>query len=248
MTRDLESAPTQQKALEVILAAAEPGEPVPTLQELAAILKLRAPSNVRRVLDQLERKRYITWDRGPSGRAKTGRIRPTEKAYEWREKREESARPGVAPLRQARSAARGVRFVPVLGEAAAGTPILADTESVRPIPDDEESARQYLPLPARRLHNAEDEAFLVQVRGESMIGDGVLPGDYVVVAPDSEWRNGEMVLVLLDGETTVKRVWHDGKEVRLESSNPAFPVKTLKRADELNIQGKVIGLVRWGIE
>jgi repressor LexA len=245
MTRDLESAPTQRKALEAILAAAEPGEPVPTLQELAETLELKAQSNVRRVLEELERKGYIVWERGLSGRARTGRIRPTKKAYDWQEGSRETS---VVPLRRAREAKPGVRLVPVSGEAAAGTPIPADEESLRPISDDEESARDYLPLPARHLHPAEDEAFLVQVRGESMKGDGVLPSDYVVVVPDLRWRNGEMVVVLLDGEVTVKRVWREGTGIRLVSSNPDFPARTLKRADELQIRGKVIGLVRWDIK
>jgi len=242
---DLGSAPTQRKALEVILATADPGEPIPTLQELAAILKLKAPSNVRRVLEGLEAKHYIVWDRGPSGRAKTGRIRPTKKAYEWRSASQGLSMALVSPSRFVEP---GTRLVPLRGEVAAGIPIPAEEENVRPIPDDEENVREYLPLPARHLHEAEDEAFIIQVKGESMTGDGVLPGDYVVVVPTSEWKNGEMIVVIVDGEATVKRVWRDGKAIRLMSSNPAFPPRTLKQEDAPSVQGKVIGVIRWDIK
>lgn len=245
MGRDLESAPTQRKALEVIFASEEPGEQVPTLQEFAAVLGLKAPSNVHRVLEELEAKGYIVWDRAPSGRARTGRIRLTKKAYGWRSG---SQGLGVVPFPQYRAVAPGAQLVPLRGEAGAGTPILADEESVRQIPDDPENVRQYLPLPARRLHPAEDEAFMVKVKGESMTGDGVLPGDYVVVVPDQEWRNGDMLVVIVDGEAMVKRVWREVGVIRLESSNPAYPTRILKREDESLIQGKVIGVVRWDVK
>jgi repressor LexA len=96
-----------------------------------------------------------------------------------------------------------------------------------------------------------DDTFAVIIRGDSMAGDGVLDGDYLVVVPDPDPENGEMVLVSLGGDTgdtTIKRLRHEGATVRLESSNPDYPPIVARQDAQLVILGKVIGVVRRHIE
>jgi repressor LexA len=231
MRRDLESAPTQQKVLIEILNASERGEPPPTLEELAKALGQAAKSNIHRALTQLLVKGYIEWDRAES-RAKPRRIRPTEKAWALRSPVQE---PETVSLEAELSKELDTRLVPLLWRVAAGQPILADEENVR----------DYLPLPRQRVRGA--EVFMLEVNGDSMTGDGVLDGDYVVVASDPAPRDGEMVVALVDGEATVKRLWHEDGAILLEASNPAYPPIRLTGDNEVAIQGRVIALVRWHI-
>ena len=129
------------------------------------------------------------------------------------------------------------RPVPLLGRIAAGKPILADGDDLR----------GFLPLPAQHVRGA--EVYMLEVRGESMLGDGILDGDYIIVASDMKPGNGDIGVVLVDNdEATVKHVYYDDDTIRLESSNPAFPPITLKQRDNPIIQGSVIGVVRWFIK
>jgi SOS-response transcriptional repressor LexA len=145
---------------------------------------------------------------------------------------------GVAP---------DLRLIPVVEEVAAGSPVLA-TEDLGYLPVPALVAGEdtkYLPLPAGYARR--DDAFAVIMSGDSMAGDGVLDGDYLVVVPDQEPENGEMVLVNLGGETgdtTVRRLWHEGATVRLESPNPDYPPIVAGQDAQLVILGKAIGVFR----
>ena len=134
--------------------------------------------------------------------------------------------------------ARG-RPVPLLGRVAAGEPIFVDGENVR----------EYLPLPAQHVRGA--EVYMLEVDGDSMTGDGVLKGDYIIVDSHPAWREGDMVVVLHKNAATVKRVWREGSSIHLESSNPKYEPIILEEGDGQEdkpvIQGRVIGVVRWQI-
>ena len=84
--------------------------------------------------------------------------------------------------------------------------------------------------------------FVLKVRGESMIGEQIRDGDYVICERRSDPRNGETVVALLDnGEATLKKYYNDGKKIRLEPANPDFePILV----DQVEIQGVVRGVLR----
>jgi SOS-response transcriptional repressor LexA len=132
-----------------------------------------------------------------------------------------------------------VRLVPLLWEVAAGKPMLADEENVR----------DYLALPGQHVRGG--EVYMFVVRGDSMMGeDGVLEGDYVIVDPEESWDNGDMVVVSVgsdEGRATVKRIWHEGTHIHLESSNPAYEPQDYAVEDAPIVRGKVIGIARWHI-
>jgi len=125
------------------------------------------------------------------------------------------------------------RTVPVLGRVAAGVPILADSEAVE----------EFISLPADRARGA--EVYMLEVKGESMIGDGILDRDHVVVVTDPRPPQGTIAVVLIGEEATVKHVHYDSGALRLSSSNPDFPDQVYGEHDNPVIQGRVIGVVRW---
>ncbi|MCR4427397.1 MAG: transcriptional repressor LexA [Firmicutes bacterium] len=124
--------------------------------------------------------------------------------------------------------ARGVVSIPVVGRVTAGAPILAV-----------ENIDEYFPLP--RSFAGESEVFMLKVSGESMIGAGILDGDYVIVRRQAAAANGDIVVALIEDEATVKRFFHEDGHIRLEPENPAFSALITEKATVL---GKVVGLVR----
>lgn len=122
-------------------------------------------------------------------------------------------------------------MVPLLGSIAAGSPIEAM-----------ESADEQIPVPAEMVRNIRD-AFLLRVKGDSMIGDGILPRDLVLIKPQVNANNGDLVAAMIDGEATVKRFHSDSKGVQLLPSNPNYePI--VVRSENSRIVGKVVGLIR----
>ncbi len=120
--------------------------------------------------------------------------------------------------------------LPVLGEIAAGPPVFAEGA----VEAYAERLADLLPV--------EPGDFLLRVRGDSMVGIGIRPGDYVVVRPFSgEPPPGAVVVVLLPGEetATLKRFYREGKEVLLRSENPAYPELRFP-AEAVRVQGEVI--------
>lgn len=87
-----------------------------------------------------------------------------------------------------------------------------------------------------------DEMFLLEVKGESMIEDHITPGDWVVVKRQQAARDGEIVVALVDnGEATLKRIYRDRGRIRLQPANSSMePIYV----DRVEIQGKVVGLIR----
>ncbi len=118
--------------------------------------------------------------------------------------------------------------VPLLGRVAAGMPILAV-----------ENREELFPLPTH--FTGSGEFFMLTVRGDSMIEAGILDEDMVVVRRQNDVNNGDIVVVLLDEEATVKRFFRESGRVRLQPENSLMePIY----ATDLQILGKVIGLVR----
>ncbi|NWE80441.1 LexA family protein, partial [Pseudomonas yamanorum] len=87
--------------------------------------------------------------------------------------------------------------------------------------------------------------YLLQVQGDSMIGDGILDGDLVAVRRTGEVRNGQIVVARLEGEVTIKRFERTATGIRLLPRNPAYePIVVDPEHQELSIEGVFCGLVR----
>lgn len=120
--------------------------------------------------------------------------------------------------------------VPILGFIAAGTPIEAYTDP---------NATMAIP---HSFVSGKKRTYVLQVRGESMIEDGIMDGDYVVIEQTEIANNGEIVVALLDnGMATLKRYFKETTRIRLEPANAKMQPIFVKN---IRIQGKVTGLIR----
>jgi repressor LexA len=118
--------------------------------------------------------------------------------------------------------------LPLVGQVAAGEPILA-----------EENIEEYLDVPD--VIGGEDGDYILRVRGESMIDVGILDGDFVVVRPTERGRDGEIVVALLDDEATVKRFFREKDQIRLQPENKSMkPIRTR----DARLLGRVVGVFR----
>jgi repressor LexA len=120
-----------------------------------------------------------------------------------------------------------VRMVPVVGQVAAGQPILAS-----------ENIEQTMSLPAEM---ADEATFILRVRGESMIEAGIMDGDFVVVRQQQTANNGEIVVAMIDDEATVKTFFREPDRIRLQPENSSMePIYSR----DVSILGKVVALFR----
>ena len=125
------------------------------------------------------------------------------------------------------SVSRG-RTVPLVGRVTAGLPILAI-----------ENIEDYLTLPQHMV--GMDDLFCLRVQGESMIEIGILDGDIIVVRQQDDAVNGEVVVALIEDEATVKRIFYEETQVRLQPENRYMdPIY----ADSVQVLGKVVALFR----
>ncbi len=124
------------------------------------------------------------------------------------------------------------REIPVLGRVAAGQPLLS-----------EQNVEGTFTLPREWVNG--DEAFLLKVQGESMIGAHILPGDHALVRRQSSAENGDIVVALVNDEATVKRVLFRPGEVILQPENPSMaPIHVKQGEKSFQILGKVTGILR----
>ncbi len=181
----------------------------PTVREIGEHVGLASPSTVHAHLANLERAGLL--HRDPT--------KPRALELIGRERRE--------PERQQNAA---VAHLPLLGQIAAGGPMLAD-----------QNIEDYLPMPASTKGD-----FLLRVKGESMIDAGILDGDLVIVQRAQDARNGEIVVALAGDdestdEATVKTFYREGNRVRLQPENASLePIY----ARHVQILGRVVGVFR----
>lgn len=126
--------------------------------------------------------------------------------------------------------------VPMLGRIAAGTPIESIEFEADRLRIDRSTLGRY----------ARGKVFALRVEGDSMIGDGILDGDTVFVAHGTEARDGEIAAVMVDGAATVKRIYRDGRNLRLEPSNPTMAAIIVRGEDgrDTSLLGKVVAIQR----
>jgi repressor LexA len=118
--------------------------------------------------------------------------------------------------------------LPLVGQVAAGQPVLAD-----------ENIEDYVPVPG--IAGGDDGEFVLRVNGDSMRDVGILDGDHVIVRRQESASDGEIVVALVGEEATVKRFFKEADHVRLQPENAAMePIRTR----DLQVLGRVVGLCR----
>jgi repressor LexA len=122
-------------------------------------------------------------------------------------------------------------YLPLVGTIAAGTPITAM-----------ENIEGMVPVPPEMVKNVQG-AFVLRVKGDSMIDEHIMPRDLVIIKPQSTAENGDLVAVLLGDEATVKRIHFTNGRARLIPANAAYePIEI--NCEDARVIGKVIGLMR----
>jgi repressor LexA len=181
----------------------------PSVREIGDAVGLTSPSTVHSHLNTLQRLGYLRRD-------------PTKpRAIEVR----------YDPNSGAVMERRPVRHVPLVGDVAAGTDVLA-----------EENVEELLPVPVD--FTGEGELFMLRVRGDSMIEAGILDGDFVVASQIDHPNNGDIVVAgIPGGEATVKCYSRSGAEVTLTPANASMEPMVF-RADEVAIYGRVVTVMR----
>lgn len=227
MTRH--DAERRKKILEYIAhTVAERGYP-PSVREIAEAVGLASPSAVHHHLSALERDGLL--ERGAhSSRALRLTVRAeAELGLPARRPApvERPERGRVTPFRM--PVERETLALPVIGEIAAGRPIEAYAEGA-----------ETLEVP--RSLQARDDSYVLRVRGKSMIDALIDDGDYVVVQPQATAHDGDIVVALLeDNGVTLKRFYREKDRIRLQPANAEMePIY----ASEVQVQGKVVGVIR----
>jgi repressor LexA len=125
--------------------------------------------------------------------------------------------------------ASNTRELPLFGYIAAGRPLEVE------VSDETISVPEHL--------TSRGENYVLKVRGDSMVDDGILDGDLVIIARRERADNGEMVVANVNGEVTLKRIYKEGERVRLQPANSMMsPIYAAAR--EVAVQGVVVGLMR----
>ncbi len=176
----------------------------PTVREICETVNLKSTSSVHSHLETLEKNGYIRRD-------------PTKpRAIEICDDSFQMVRTEMVSI-------------PVVGNVAAGQPILA-----------EENIQDYFPVPADRVPKG--ESFMLNVRGDSMINVGIFDGDRILVNSCDTARNGEIVVALIDDSATVKTFYKEKDHIRLQPENDSMDPIIV---DNCQIMGKVFGVFRF---
>jgi repressor LexA len=206
---DTELSGKRREILEFIAAQLRARGYPPSVREIGEAVGLTSSSTVHAHLTTLQRQGYLRRD-------------PTKpRAIEVRYDASSSA-----PIER-----RPARHVPLVGDVAAGTDVLA-----------QENIEELLPLPED--FTGEGQLFMLRVRGDSMIDAGILDGDYVVVREQTEATKGDIVVAGIPGEeATVKTYGRKGSKVILMPANPRLDPMVLDPSD-VNIFGRVVTVLR----
>ena len=200
----------EQKILDFIKEQIKENGYPPSVREICAAVGLKSTSSVHSYLNKLAEKGCIT---------KTGLKTRALKVIE-----EESS--------NITSSDSNVLSIPLVGNVAAGAPILA-----------EQNIEEYFSIPSSFLSKSaiSSNTYMLKVKGESMINVGIYNGDYIIISKQNTATNGEIVVALIDNEATVKTFYKEKDHIRLQPENDTMDPIIVK---DVKILGKVVGLFR----
>jgi repressor LexA len=201
----------------------------PTIREIGEGLDIRSTNGVNDHLKALEKKGFLARDR-----VKSRALIPTTAAREALGGTPARGGAKVLPFPGVQKPGARVIEIPIVGRVAAGQPILA-----------QERVEDTVQVDAFLLGTSK-KVYGLRVQGDSMIGDGILPGDYVFVKKQLHADDGDIVVAMIDDEATVKRVYFEGERIRFQPSNPRMAPIYVREADfkSTMILGVVVGVYR----
>lgn len=201
--------PRQREILNVISTSMQERGYPPSVREIGEAVGLNSPSTVHNHLNTLQKMGFLRRD--PT------KPRALEVRFDTNSEVAMERRPS--------------RHVPLIGEVAAGTGLLA-----------QQNVEDLIPLPTD--FTGEGELFMLRVRGDSMIDAGILDGDFVVARQQQTADNGDIVVAGIPGdEATVKTFKKSGNKITLVPSNPTMEPMVFT-SDEVSVFGKVVTVMR----
>jgi repressor LexA len=191
----------------------------PTIREIGEHFGIRSTNGVNDHLKALERKGYLL-----RGELKSRALSLVDGGKAAFKKRELQAVPETDTIE-----------IPVVGKVAAGAPILA-----------QENITDHVRIDSMLLGENGKRVFALRVAGDSMIGDGIMDGDYIFVRKQLAAETGEIVVAMIEDEATVKRFYPEGDRIRFQPSNPRLKPIYVSRDDfrDTQILGVVVGVYR----
>ena len=208
----------------------------PSFDEMKEALDLRSKSGIHRLITALEERGFI---RRLAHRARAIEIVKLPDSLEPNNKvaklnanfsKDSSIKPETDTTHLPSSV--HAKELPVMGRIAAGVPIEAISQ-----------VSHNVAIPGHMLRNGGDH-YALEVKGDSMIEEGINDGDIVVIKETKTAVNGDIVVALVkDSEATLKRFFYRGDAIALEAANPAYETKIVP-SDQVKVQGRLVGLIR----
>lgn len=186
----------------------------PTLREIGKQFGITSTFGVKRHLDALVKKGYLTIESNASRGLNLIKDENNVKVISDEE-------------------SRLFAQVPIVGRVAAGLPITAD-----------ENIEGNLILDKNFLKSFQD-CFALKVKGDSMINAGIFEGDFVIIHRQTNAKNDDIVVAIIENDTTLKRYYKKNDEVKLIPENEKYQPIEINKNETFHIEGKVVGVVRW---
>ena len=208
----------------------------PSFDEMKEALDLRSKSGIHRLITALEERGFI---RRLAHRARAIEIVKLPDSLETNNKvaklnanfsKDSSIKPETDTTHLPSSV--HAKELPVMGRIAAGVPIEAISQ-----------VSHNVAIPGHMLRNGGDH-YALEVKGDSMIEEGINDGDIVVIKETKTAVNGDIVVALVkDSEATLKRFFYRGDAIALEAANPAYETRIVP-SEQVKVQGRLVGLIR----
>ena len=231
-------SPKQKQLLEWIEHYLTKNHTMPSRREMASGLGLSSPATIQQHIEALEKKGFL----------KRGESRES-RALQWTPRSKK-----VLSLIQTQTLSSDLKNIqkntheekisltaslPLLGSIAAGYPIEVFPQSqMVDIPVSLFSSNGMLPQASL------SDFYILTVRGDSMMNEGILSGDWVILKNTKHAVSGTTVAALLNGEATLKTLVKSKDKIELHPANPEFPIISIRPTDRFEIQGAVVGLIR----
>ena len=208
----------------------------PSFDEMKEALDLRSKSGIHRLITALEERGFI---RRLAHRARAIEIVKLPDSLETNNNVTElnanfskNSSIKLETGTKSRPSSVHAKELPVMGRIAAGVPIEAISQ-----------VSHNVAIPGHMLRNGGDN-YALEVKGDSMIEEGINDGDIVVIKETKTAVNGDIVVALVkDSEATLKRFFYRGDAIALEAANPAYETRIVP-SDQVKVQGRLVGLIR----
>lgn len=222
----------QKNILQFIVSFIQEKEYPPTIREIGEKVGISSTSVVNYNLAKLENEALISRERDVSRGLSVNWPKLSALGFAAEGKQEAAPSTPVTPM-----PITTMLRIPVLGHIAAGEPI--QVEAIDPT-----HAEEFVELAQGMLGSAE-KLFALKVRGDSMVDASVLDGDIVILRHQETAKDGDMVAAWVEGdeETTLKYLYREGRQVRLQPANPTYkPI--IRPAEKVRINGRVVSVIR----